>query len=98
MLSVVSCFRVYECDLLHARVIITPYNQHVRLLSPEPLFVGCYKSKSVLLWNQGRYHSRQGRRDFACSIAKDATLDGGTRMRTVTISSYSDPRCHHYSH
>jgi hypothetical protein len=35
--------------LLHARVIVTTYNQHLRLLSPEPSFVGCYKSKIAVV-------------------------------------------------
>src|SRR5690242_19796671 len=47
--AVISCFRVYQCDLLHARVIITTYNQHLWLLSPEPLFVGCYKSNFAVV-------------------------------------------------
>ena len=49
MFVVISCLGVYNCDLLHARVIITTYNQHLRLLSPEPSFVGCYKSKFALV-------------------------------------------------
>ena len=30
-------FRVHKCNLLEARMIVTTYNQHVRLLSSEPL-------------------------------------------------------------
>jgi hypothetical protein len=55
-----SCFRIHHRDLLHARVIITTNNQHLQLLSPEPSFVGCYKSKIVVVmesaftWDSGR--------------------------------------------
>jgi len=34
--------------LLEARVIVTTYNQHVRLLSPEPWLVGTTKDYSGL--------------------------------------------------
>src|SRR5580765_2648508 len=37
-----------ERNLLEARVIITTYNQHVRLLSPEPWLVGTTKVYSGL--------------------------------------------------
>src|SRR5512141_2706592 len=43
-----SCFSVDERNLLEARVIITTYNQHVRLLSPEPWLVGTTKVYSGL--------------------------------------------------
>ena len=42
------CFRVDERNLLEARVIVTTYNQHVRLLSPEPWLVGTTKVYSGL--------------------------------------------------
>src|ERR1700730_9136857 len=32
-------FLIHKCDLLKARVIIYSYNDHVRLLPPEPLVV-----------------------------------------------------------
>jgi hypothetical protein len=42
-------------NLLEARVIVTSYNQHVRLLSPEPWLVAPPKStrawEPTLLWN-----------------------------------------------
>src|SRR5215469_9805715 len=41
-----TCLRVHESNLLEARVIITTYNQHVRLLSPEPWLVGTTKDYS----------------------------------------------------
>src|SRR5512144_644 len=41
-------FRLYVCDLLEARVIVTSYNQHVRLLSPEPWLVSTTKAYSGL--------------------------------------------------
>src|SRR6202051_4748606 len=31
-----TTFRIHECNLLEARMIVTSYNQHVRLLSSEP--------------------------------------------------------------
>src|SRR5947208_14518222 len=31
-----TCLRIYVCNLLEARMIVTTYNQHVRLLSSEP--------------------------------------------------------------
>jgi len=34
---ILSCFCVYKRDVLVARVIIHAYNDHVRLLSPEPM-------------------------------------------------------------
>src|SRR5206468_3605765 len=36
LLAILSALLVQPRNLLHARVIITSYNQHVRLLSPEP--------------------------------------------------------------
>jgi len=45
-LSTFSCLRIYIGDLLHARVIIAAYNQHVRLLPPEPWF-GLTSTKST---------------------------------------------------
>ena len=32
-----ACFCIHKCNLLKARMIVTTYNQHVRLLSSEPL-------------------------------------------------------------
>src|SRR6516165_8892827 len=40
------CFCIYVCNLLEARVIVTTYNQHVRLLSPEPWLVGTTQAYS----------------------------------------------------
>jgi len=34
-----TCVCIYKRDLLEARVIVTTYNDHVRLLSPEPWLV-----------------------------------------------------------
>jgi hypothetical protein len=31
-----STFRIHPCNLLEARVVICSYNDHLRLLSPEP--------------------------------------------------------------
>src|ERR1039458_10468970 len=42
------CLIVDERDFLEARVIITTYNQHVRLLSPEPWLVSTTKVYSGL--------------------------------------------------
>ena len=42
------CFSVDERNLLEARVIITTYNQYVRLLSPEPWLVRTTKVYSGL--------------------------------------------------
>src|SRR5579864_1403176 len=39
----------YQCNLLEARMIITPYNQHVRLLSSEP-FGWFAPPKSTRAW------------------------------------------------
>ena len=41
------CVCIYERNLLEARMIITPYNQHVRLLSSEPLVVSASKVYSA---------------------------------------------------
>src|SRR4029453_801546 len=41
-----ASFRIYVSDLLEARVIVTSYNQHVRLLSPEPWLVSTTKAYS----------------------------------------------------
>ena len=38
--------RIYVCDLLETRVTGRSYNQHVRLLSPEPWLVGTTKAYS----------------------------------------------------
>ena len=35
-LAALARIRVHERNLLEARVVVTTYNQHVRLLSPEP--------------------------------------------------------------
>ena len=40
---------VYYCDLLHARVIITPNNQQLQILWPEPSFVDWYTSKIAVV-------------------------------------------------
>jgi hypothetical protein len=49
-------FRIHEGNLLEARMIVTPYNQHVRLLSSEPFgWFAPPKStrpwEPTLLWN-----------------------------------------------
>ena len=36
-----TAIRIHKRNLLHARMIITTYNQHVRLLSSEPLWLVC---------------------------------------------------------
>src|SRR5262249_15904390 len=36
LLATIPCLRIYKRNLLNARVIITSYKQHLRLLSPEP--------------------------------------------------------------
>src|SRR5258708_18267224 len=41
-------FSIDKRNLLEARVIVTTYNQHVRLLSPEPWLVGTTKVYSGL--------------------------------------------------
>src|SRR5215471_4606835 len=41
-----SCLCIHERNLLEARMIVTPYNQHVRLLSSEPF--GCLRFQSLL--------------------------------------------------
>src|SRR3989441_6481258 len=38
-----TCVCIYKRDLLEARVIVTTYNDHVRLLSPEPWLVSATK-------------------------------------------------------
>jgi hypothetical protein len=40
------CFCIYVCNLLEARVIVTTYNHHVRLLSPKPWLVGTTQAYS----------------------------------------------------
>src|SRR5512143_2527818 len=42
-------FRVHKSNLLEARMIVTPYNQHVRLLSSEP-FGWFAPPKSTRAW------------------------------------------------
>src|SRR6266581_6535327 len=50
-----SCFAIDKGDLLEARVVITTYNLHVRLLSPEPL-VGSGEPQSLLgRWEPSAY-------------------------------------------
>src|SRR5439155_3732100 len=51
-----TCLRIYVCNLLEARMIVTTYNQHVRLLSSEPFgwfappkFTRAWEP--TLLWN-----------------------------------------------
>jgi len=49
-------FCVHKCNLLKARMIVTTYNQHVRLLSSEPLgwFAPPKSTRAwepTLLWN-----------------------------------------------
>src|SRR5580700_4919773 len=51
-----TCFCVHKCNLLEARMIVTTYNQHVRLLSSEPFgwfappkFTRAWEP--TLLWN-----------------------------------------------
>src|SRR5262249_51508779 len=43
-----TCLRVHKSNLLKARVIITTYNDHVRLLPPEPWLVCTTKAYSGL--------------------------------------------------
>ncbi len=45
--SVLTRFLIHKRNLLKARVIIYAYNQHVRLLSPEPLVVNQPQSTRV---------------------------------------------------
>src|SRR5437867_5714410 len=47
LLAAFSRFRVNPSDLLKARMIIASYNQHARLLSPEPWSFGTTKSTQV---------------------------------------------------
>jgi len=47
LLATLSALLVEPRNLLHAQVIITSYNQHVRLLSPEPCRVDTPKSTQV---------------------------------------------------
>ena len=46
LLLELSCLAIHTRSLLEARVIVTTYNQHVRLLSPEPWLVGTTKAYS----------------------------------------------------
>src|SRR6266550_686066 len=41
-----TCLSIYVCNLLEARMIVTTYNQHVRLLSSEPF--GWFAPPSLL--------------------------------------------------
>jgi len=55
-LAPVPCFHVHKRNLLKARMIVTPYNQHVRLLSSEPFgwFAPPKSTRAwepTLLWN-----------------------------------------------
>jgi hypothetical protein len=36
--EILSCFGIPDCNLLHTRVLVQPYDDHVRLLSREPWF------------------------------------------------------------
>src|SRR3984957_19422332 len=54
--ATLTCFRIHKCNLLEARMIVTTYNQHVRLLSSEPF--GWFAppkftrtTEPTLLWN-----------------------------------------------
>ncbi len=54
--AALTCFRVHKCNLLEARMIVTTYNQHVRLLSSEPFgwFAPPKSTRAwepTLLWN-----------------------------------------------
>src|ERR1035438_7077975 len=49
-----ASFAVNKCNLLEARVIVTSYNQHVRLLSPEP-FGWFAPPKSTRAWSRHCY-------------------------------------------
>ena len=58
-------FRVHQCNLLKARMIVTTYNQHVRLLSSEPF--GWFAPPSftrawepTLLWNHFTHLALRG--------------------------------------
>src|SRR5258707_14791733 len=44
-----TAFGIYVCNLLEARMIVTTYNQHVRLLSSEP-FGWFAPPKSTRAW------------------------------------------------
>ena len=51
-----TAFGIYVCNLLEARMIVTTYNQHVRLLSSEPFgwFAPPKSTRAwepTLLWN-----------------------------------------------
>src|SRR5579859_602295 len=59
-LAQLTCVCVHKSNLLEARMIIAPYNQHVRLLSSEPFgwfappkFTRAWEPK--LLWNHHTY-------------------------------------------
>src|SRR5580692_9900432 len=56
--------RVHQCNLLKARMIVTTYNQHVRLLSSEPFgwfappkFTRAWEP--TLLWNHYTHRPRR---------------------------------------
>jgi hypothetical protein len=77
--SALSGFGVPESNLLEARMIITAYNQHVRLLSSEPF--GCFalpKStrawEPTLLWNHYTHLTRFWvlSTDFVCLLEQVA--------------------------
>src|SRR5690349_2134342 len=73
-----TCVGVHERYLLHARMIVTTYNQHVRLLSSEPL-VGL-RLQSLLgpgsrhcLWESLRSECQKRRKKSACAWFRQLT-------------------------
>src|SRR5215470_4559537 len=67
LLSAISRFGIYKRNLLEARVIISSYNDHCRLLSTRAFLVGLAPpsllgaSEPALLWNQLRSKWRGAR-------------------------------------
>src|ERR1700730_1953689 len=63
--AALTCLCVHKCNLLEARMIVTTYNQHVRLLSSEPFgwfappkFTRAWEP--TLLWNHFTHRPQPG--------------------------------------
>src|SRR5215472_12395348 len=77
-LPVLPGFRVHHCDLLHARVIIATYNQHVR--SPSSRAFGCLSATNLL--------GSEETDDFMKSVKRLETV-GSLRRVTPTMEAGS---------
>src|ERR1700758_1921770 len=91
--AALTCFLVHKCNLLEARMIVTTYNQHVRLLSSEP-FGWFAPPKSTRAWEPTLFmeslHSSTSRQwhSACCRTSRDCSLRAQELVCPALFASY----------